>query len=146
MNRFSLLAIPMLMTAACSRQQTVLAARASQEGPTAVHVETVAIAQIPDIYRASGTVRACQIAAIAARIAANIVEVRVQSGDHVHAGQPLVVLDRRDLEANLRRADAARAEAEDAFVETEYAIASARASVELARATHKRFKDLLAKD
>jgi RND family efflux transporter MFP subunit len=54
-------------------------------------------------------------------------------------------LDRRDLEAILRRAEAARTEVESAVTETESAIASARARVELALVTHKRFQELLAK-
>jgi multidrug resistance efflux pump len=93
----------------------------------------VAASEIADIYRASGTVRARTSAAIAAKIAANILEVRVQTGDRVQAGQTLIVLDRRDLEANLRRSEAARAEAENAIAETENAIAAARANLELAR-------------
>jgi len=45
--------------------------------------------------------------AIAAKIAANILEVRAQTGDRVQAGQTLIVLDRRDLEVNVRRSEAA---------------------------------------
>jgi len=145
MNRFLPLAIPILMTAACSRQEAPLAATGAQPTASAVQVETVTVSAIANIYRASGTVRARQTAAIAAKIAANILDVRVHAGDPVQAGQTLIVLDRRDLEANLRRAEAARTEAESAVTETENAIASARASVELARVTHKRFQDLLAK-
>jgi multidrug efflux pump subunit AcrA (membrane-fusion protein) len=110
-----------------------------------VEVETVAASPIIDIYKASGTVRARYNAAIAAKIAANIIEIRVQAGDSVQAGQTLVILDRRDLEATVRRADATRAEAESAVAETENAIASARASLDLARVTHRRFQDLLVK-
>ena len=47
------------------------------------------VSSIADIYRASGTVRARQTAAIAAKITANILEVRVQAGDYVQAGQML---------------------------------------------------------
>jgi multidrug efflux pump subunit AcrA (membrane-fusion protein) len=145
MNRFLSLAIPILLTAACSWQQAPLAATGTPQASAAVQVETVNVSSIDDIYRASGTVRAGQIAAIAAKIAANILEVRVHAGDHVQAGQTLLVLDRQDLEANLRRAEAARNEVESAVTETEQAIASARASAELARVTHRRFQDLLAK-
>jgi len=63
----------------------------------------------------------------------------------VRTGQTLIVLDRRDLEANLRLATAARTEAESAVTEAEDAIASATASLELARVTHQRFQNLLAK-
>ena len=144
MNRFLPLAIPILMSAACSPQTARLAATVAHPTAVAVQVDTVAVSPIPDTYRASGTVRARQIAAIAAKIAANILEVRVHAGDRVQAGQTLIVLDRRELEANLRRAQAARSEAESAAIETEDAIASARASVELARLSHKRIDDLLA--
>jgi RND family efflux transporter MFP subunit len=90
-------------------------------------------------------VRARHTADIAAKISGNILEVRVQAGDRVTAGQTLVVLDRADLEAGLRRAEAACAEAESAVAETENAIAGATATLDLARVTHRRFEDLLAK-
>jgi RND family efflux transporter MFP subunit len=145
MNKFLTLTITILMIAGCSRQEAHVGATGAQQTVTAVQVETVSVSSIADNYRASGTVRARQIAAMAAKITANILEVRVHAGDHVQAGQTLILLDRRDLEANLRLAEAARTEAESAITETENAITSARASVELARVTHKRFQDLLAK-
>src|SRR5215472_10830721 len=124
MNRSLILAVPILMTAvACSRQQDPRVAAAVQP-TTAVQVDTVATSQVTDIYRASGTVHARQIADISAKIVANILEVRVHAGDHVQAGQALVVLDRRDLEANLHRAEAVYTEAENAVGETENAITS----------------------
>jgi RND family efflux transporter MFP subunit len=138
--------ILILMTTACSRHEaTTLDATGAQQAAVTVEVETVTASPIADIYRASGTVRARYSAAIAAKIAANIIEMRVQAGDSVPAGQTLIVLDRRDLEANLRRAEATRAEAESAIAETENAIASALANLELARVTHKRFQDLVVK-
>jgi multidrug efflux pump subunit AcrA (membrane-fusion protein) len=144
MKRSLLLAIPILITAACSRRETAPSAGAPQTA-TPVRVETVAVAPIASVYRASGTLRARQSAAIAAKIAAAILDVRVNAGDRVQAGQTLIALDRRDLEANLRRAEAARAEADSVVGEADNAIASARASVDLARVTHRRFQDLLAR-
>jgi membrane fusion protein, multidrug efflux system len=144
MNRFSSLMIPILMTAGCSQHEAPLAATRAQATKNAVRVETVNVSSIADFYRASGTVRARQVAAIASKIAANIIEARVRAGDYVQSGQVLLVLDRRDLEANLRRAEATRIEAETAVTETENGIVSARASVDLARVTHKRFQNLLA--
>jgi multidrug efflux pump subunit AcrA (membrane-fusion protein) len=145
MNRFLLLVIPILMNSACSRQEIIHAAGSARQTPAAVQVETLAASPVADIYLASGTVRARYSAAIAPKISANIAEIRVHAGDQVQAGQTLVLLDRRDLEANLRRSEAARAEAESAIDETENAITAARANFELARVTHKRFQDLLAK-
>jgi len=145
MNRFLLFAILILMTAACSRHETRVAAAGAEPKAAAVQVETVAASEIADIYQASGSVRARYSAAIAAKITANILDVRVQTGDHVQAGQTLIALDRRDLEAHLRRSEAAREEAESTIDETENAITAARANFELARVTHKRFEELLAK-
>ena len=145
MNRFLPFAILILMTAACSREKTTFAAAGAQPAASAGQVETVTSSSIIDTYRASGTVQAHYTASIAAKIAANILEIRVKAGDRVTAGQTLVVLDRANLETDLRRAEAACAEAESAIAETENAIAAANANLELARVTHKRFEELLAK-
>jgi RND family efflux transporter MFP subunit len=145
MNRFLPFAILILMSAACSREKITLAAGRTLPPPSAEQVETVIPSPIVEMYRASGTVRARYTAAIAAKIAANILEIRVQAGDRVTAGQTLVELDRANLEANLRRAEAACAEAESAIAEAENAITAANANLDLARVTHRRFEDLLAK-
>ena len=144
MNHRLPLAILILMIGGCSQHETRVAAAGAEQRVATVQVETVADSEIADMYQASGSVRARYSAAVAAKITATILEVRVQTGDHVQAGQTLIVLDRRDLEANLRRSEAARAEAEAVIDETEGAITSARANFELARVTHKRFQDLLA--
>ena len=138
-------AILILMTAACSRERTTFAAGATLAPASAEQIETLTPSPIVDMYRASGTVRARYTAAIAAKIAATILEIRVQTGDRVTEGQTLVVLDRANLEANLRRAEAACAEAESAISEAENAITAANANLDLARVTHGRFEDLLAK-
>src|SRR5215467_6718315 len=145
MNRLLTLPILILMTGGCSQHEARVAAAGAEQRAATVQVEIVADSEIADIYQASGSVRARYSVAIAAKIAANILEVRVQTGDHMQAGQTLIVLDRRDLEANLRRSEAAGAEAESAIEETENGITAARANFELARVTHKRFQDLLAK-
>src|SRR4051812_29991398 len=106
MNRYLPLVIPILMTAACSPERVSLAATGAEQTAAAVQIETVAVSPIANTYRASGTVRARQIAGISAKITATILDVRVHAGDYVQAGQMLIVLDRRDLEANLRRAEA----------------------------------------
>ncbi len=131
-----------LLAACGSRTEPV--PKAAPE-PVAVQTETVAAADLPDVYRASGTIRARYTAAVAAKIVAVIREVRVQAGDRVAAGQTLVLLDDRDLQTAVRRAEAARAEAQNALAEADNAIAAARAQLDLAGTTHRRFQDLLAK-
>jgi len=144
MNRLLPFLILILMTAGCSQHEARVAAAAAEQTVSSVQVETVTDSEIADVYQASGSVRARYTAALAAKIAANILELRTQVGDHIQPGQTLVLLDRRDLEANLRRSEAAGAEAESALEETESAIAAARANFDLARVTNRRFQDLLA--
>ena len=112
----------------------------------AVRTLTAAPAAWPNLYEAVGTVRARTAAAIASKVMGYVREVRVAVGDRVRAGQTLVVLDSRDLDAGYRQAEAARNEARSAGPEADNAIAGAKASLDLAQATYKRMKDLLAQD
>jgi len=63
----------------------------------------------------------------------------------VHQGQALVVLDARDLDSNVSRAEAGREELKSAIPEADSGIASARAQLELAQVTFNRMQDLLNK-
>ena len=79
MSRFFPLAISILMGAGCSRHETGAAAPHTEPTTAEVEVETVHVSTIAGIYRASGTVRARQIAAIAPKIVASILEVGVST-------------------------------------------------------------------
>src|SRR4051794_21809807 len=72
---------------------------------TRMRVEAVAAAETdwPSTYEATGTVRAKTTATISSKIMGYAREVRAQIGDHVREGQPLVVLDARDLETSVSR-------------------------------------------
>jgi RND family efflux transporter MFP subunit len=72
-------------------------------------------------------------------------EVRVQTGNRVSAGQLLVRIDSRDLEAGLLQARAAEQEARSAIAEAENGIAAAKAQLGLAQVTFRRMEDLFAK-
>ena len=76
---------------------------------------------------------------------AYVQQVAVQVGDHVRQGQELVTLDARDLDANVRRAEAGRAEAESAIPEVEHATAAAKANLDLAQTTFRRMEELASK-
>jgi multidrug efflux system membrane fusion protein len=74
-----------------------------------------------------------------------VMEVRVRAGDRVAAGQTLVTVDARDLEAAQRQAQAGLDEAKGAIPEAESAIAAAQAQLDLARSTLRRMKELYEK-
>ena len=85
-----------------------------QPGEVAVERSTVggrstAVAarrRTPETVSAVGTVEARRTAEIASRLLAAVVDVKVRAGDRVEAGQVLVVLDDREIQARLREAEA----------------------------------------
>src|SRR4051794_27029643 len=82
-----------------------------------MRVETVAVAETdwPTTYEATGTVRARTTVTISSRLMGYAREVRAQIGDRVREGQLLVVLDARDLETSVARAEAGRDELKRSF-------------------------------
>ncbi len=116
-----------------------------QPAPVQVQAVAVATADWANTYEATGTVRARTAAALSSKVMGYVREVRVQAGDRVRAGQLLVVLDARDVEANSRRAQAGYEEARGAGPELENSVAAAKASLDLAEATFRRMQDLYSK-
>jgi RND family efflux transporter MFP subunit len=110
--------------------------------PVAVQTATVETVDWPVTYEAPGTVRARTSAVISSRLMGYIRETRVQPGDRVAAGQLLVTIDSRDLDASVRQAQAAEAEARSAAAEADNGIAAASAQRGLALATFKRMEIL----
>ena len=133
----------LVLLAAC-REEPKPAAAAPQV-PVAVRVAAVALEERPEVYEATGTVRARTAATLSSKVMGYVQEVHVRVGDRVREGQPLVTLDARDLETGVRRADAARAEIESAIPEAESGMAAAKAQLELAQATYKRIDELARK-
>jgi RND family efflux transporter MFP subunit len=126
--------------------ETTKAKQAASSAPAvAVSAVTAATETWPLIYEATGTVRARTSAVISAKLMGYVREVKVQAGDRVREGQVLVTLDTRDLDANSRRAEAAREEVRTAVPEADSAVAAAKASLDLAQVTFDRMQDLFQK-
>lgn len=132
------------LLAACGGHGDAKTEAAEQQS---VPVETIAVRSGDwlDFYEATGTVRARTAAVISAKVMGHVREVAVNVGNRVRAGQTLVTLDARDLEANYLRAEAGVEEARAAVPEVENAIAAAKAQLELAQVTHARMSDLFEK-
>jgi RND family efflux transporter MFP subunit len=94
---------------------------------------------------AVGTVRARVTSTIAAQMTGIVLEVRAQVGDRVTPGQPLVVIDAREIDARRAQAIATGNEARQAIPEADSAIRGAQASLDLAETTARRMKELLDK-
>ena len=99
----------------------------------------------PDTYEATGTVRARNTTVLSSKVMAYVRQVSVQVGDRVSEGQALVKLESQDLDASVRRAEAAESEVKNSIPETESGIAGAKASLDLATATFRRMEDLASK-
>lgn len=124
------------------------ARKAKQETPAAparVRIVAAGEQQWPSVYEASGTVRARATSDIAAKLMSYVREVKVQTGDHVQAGQLLISLETRDLDANTRRAEATLEEVLCSAPEADSAIAGAKSNLDLAQSTLNRIQDLFNK-
>jgi multidrug efflux pump subunit AcrA (membrane-fusion protein) len=115
---------------------------ASGGAPLPVSVQRAAVADVPSVFEAGGIVQARHAAGIASRVLAPVSSVRVRPGDRVRAGQTLVELDGRQLDADRRRAAAALAAAENGARAAEADVRAADASFALARATQERIASL----
>ena len=139
--------LSLVFLAACGAPGSYTTNANSSRSAEAIPVQTVAVAaqQWPELYEATGAVRARTAVTISSKVMAYVQDVAVRAGDRVREGQPLVTLDARDLDANLRRAEAARAEVRSARPEADNAIAAAKANLDLAQSTFKRVEELASK-
>ena len=140
--------VPVLVSVAilsgCGGAETHTKAATSSPAIT-VHSETVCSQEWPDAYEATGTIRARTAAVISSKVMAYVRQVAVQVGDWVKEGQELVTLDAQDLDANVRRAEAAEGEVRSAIPEADNGVAGAKANLDLAQSTFKRMEELASK-
>jgi HlyD family secretion protein len=87
------LLIPLALFAGCSREP------AESEPVVTVETATAARGPMADIVTADAVLYPLRQAAIVPKISAPVERFYVQRGDHVHAGQVLVVLEHQDLAA-----------------------------------------------
>jgi multidrug efflux pump subunit AcrA (membrane-fusion protein) len=120
----------------------------SQTAPVAqnVVVETAAIKEYPVLYEAVGTVQAGATVNVASKLMGTIEKVKVREGDQVKAGDVLIVVDQRQVDAGYRQAEAALAEAIKALDAAVSSRDAALASERLARATYDRYENLRKED
>jgi RND family efflux transporter MFP subunit len=100
---------------------------------------------VVETFDAGGVVEARTTAIVTARILAPVSEVRVAPGDIVRAGQVLVVLAARDLDAHARSASASATAADEGVLAAAADQRAAEAALTLARTSHARIEALFAK-
>jgi RND family efflux transporter MFP subunit len=142
----SLILFSVLLTLAGCGHDAAKEARPESKA-TPIAAQTVAVTELErdNVYEATGTVRARTSGTVASKIPAYVRQVHAAVGDTVRAGQKLVTLDARELDAAIRRVDAARTEVKTAMGEADNGVAGARAQFDLASATFKRMNELAEK-
>lgn len=144
-KKAALLSLPLLLLVGCGGERKVESIQAEKPA-VRVTTSTVASEEWTAAVELTGEIRARTSTEIAARVMGYVREIRVRAGDTVAAGQVLATIDSRDLEAAARQAASAEAEAQSAISEVETAAKSAKAQLDLARATHRRMQDLFTKN
>ena len=100
----------------------------------------------PLSYEAVGTVQPVTTSTLSGKLLGTVKEIRVREGDRVKQGDTLVVIDKRDVTAQLRQAQAALDEARRAEAAAVSARDAAIAGAQLARATYERYLSLIKED
>lgn len=118
-------------------------------GPSATVKAEISAARFttqPQLYEAVGTVKARTASTISGKLMGTVKAIRVNEGDIVKEGDVLVVIDDRQVSAQLRQTEAALAEARRAEASAKSAMDSAQARAELARSTYERYVKLMQDD
>ncbi len=129
---------------ACSGSREAAAPGARQ--PVDVAVQAATLASGTQSFDVGGQVRARTTATLVSKLFAEVQEILAQPGDKVRAGQALIRLDSRDLQAQRAQAEAGLAAAEQGAKAAAANLDAAEAGLALATATHKRIAELRAKN
>ena len=113
--------LPLLLSAGCnsSKKEELTATAEQPAAAKGVQLETVKAESRAETIEVPGTVKARTTAAVAARIAGTVKQLRVREGDRVRRGDLLAVLDAQE---NLANAAVAKAAIDEALRGTEEAI------------------------
>jgi len=131
--------LPFALLLGCGRTP---APEVKEAAPARVRIASVETTILTNEFEAAGTVTARTTAAVSARLAGHIRELRAREGDSVAAGQVIAIVDGREISTALAQAEAARAEAAAAIPEADAAVQAARAQLDLANVSFGRMETL----
>ncbi len=140
------LVLAVALVAATRGRRDAEARERTSANPVDVEVVVASDRDLAEPFEIGGDIRARETAAITSRIVAEGKAVLVKPGDRVHAGQPVVLLDARDLAAGRVRAPAAASAAEQAAALAAAEKQAADAALTLASVTYRRVAELRSKN
>lgn len=146
MKHLFVMPVALLLTAASVSCSSHEPSAASPGAPIAVTTAEALDSEVANSFESGGVVRARAVATIVSRIMAEVRAVPVEPGDRVKAGQALILLDARELQAHRTRAAANQAALGQSAALADADRQAAEAALALARATHRRIAELRAKN
>jgi RND family efflux transporter MFP subunit len=114
-----------------------------RESTIKVAIAVTRLASSARYYEAVGTVRAKTTSTLSGKLLGTIKAVNVREGDVIKKGQKLVVIDERQVAAQLSQAKAAMEEASRSEAAAVSARDAAQAGADLAQAAYKRYLKLI---
>lgn len=109
-------------------------------------VETAQLTKEPVIYEAVGTIQAGSTIQLSSKLMGAVEKIEVREGDEVKAGQTLVIIDPRQVEAGLLQAEAGLGEAKKGLAAALSSRDTAASAERLARTTYERYLNLKKED
>jgi multidrug efflux pump subunit AcrA (membrane-fusion protein) len=115
-------------------------------GAVKATVAEAKLTQQPFLYEAVATITPRTASTLSSKLMGTVRAVNVREGDRVKKGDLLVVVDQRQVTAQLSRAEAGLQEARRAETSALSAFESTKAAADLAASTYKRYEQLLSSD
>jgi RND family efflux transporter MFP subunit len=139
---YLLIVLIMLLPAACKDKIEPGTAKKTPPVVKGVTVATARVTDQPVIYEAVGTVLAGISSKLSSKLLGTVESIRVREGDRVKEGEALIILDQRQVKAQVLKADAGLAEARKALTAAISAREAAASQKKLSFATYERYRDL----
>ncbi|MCJ7830418.1 MAG: HlyD family efflux transporter periplasmic adaptor subunit, partial [Desulfobacterales bacterium] len=134
--------ILLLLPAACGEKIEPGNTAPATGSAVQAQVATAGVTRRTFLYEAVGTVTAETVSTLSSKLMGTVRAIRVREGDRVQANDLLVVIDPRQVDAQLRQSEAGLAEARQAQAAAVSARAAARAAARLARTTYESYLGL----
>ncbi|HSP07861.1 MAG TPA: efflux RND transporter periplasmic adaptor subunit [Acidobacteriota bacterium] len=135
--KYVLYLLPLVALLACGGKETSAPAQSG-----AAPARTARVEKAPGVLEISGTVRAADVAQLASRYGGFVREVKARAGSRVKAGDLLVVLDDRSLQAQADKVQAGEQEVRQAIEEARQHLQAADTQRQLTTNTLVRIQSL----
>jgi len=137
-----LFVFPAILLTGCGGDTSHENASAGGKG-TPVKLATAKITKDATTYEAIGTVKANIASTISSKLMGSVTSIKIKEGDRFKKGDLLMIIDARQVSAQLRQAQSALEEAEQAKSASHSARDQAESGAQLARITFERYQKLM---